>query len=61
MTAIQKNNVQVFGEGGKAPEVVGHYLHQHLAHSEPRVMKATGHGPHLSAPEEALAAPRTFQ
>jgi len=43
-----------------APEAVGHYVHRHLAGSELRVMKATGHCPNLSAPEETIAAMRTF-
>jgi sigma-B regulation protein RsbQ len=43
-----------------APEVVGHYPPQHLAHSELRVLKATGHCPHLRAPEETIAALRAF-
>jgi sigma-B regulation protein RsbQ len=43
-----------------APEAVGRYLHRHLANSELRVMNATGHCPHLSAPEETITAMRTF-
>ncbi|QRN94752.1 alpha/beta hydrolase [Archangium violaceum] len=43
-----------------APEVVGRYLHQNLANSRLRVLEATGHCPHLSAPEETVAAIRTF-
>jgi len=42
------------------PEVVGQYLHQNLANSRLRVLEATGHCPHLSAPEETIAAMRTF-
>jgi len=43
-----------------APEAVGRYLHQQLAGSELRVLKATGHCPHLSAPEETVEAMRAF-
>jgi sigma-B regulation protein RsbQ len=43
-----------------APESVGQYLHQHLADSELRVLKATGHCPHLSAPEETIEAMKSF-
>jgi sigma-B regulation protein RsbQ len=43
-----------------APESVGRYLHQTLAWSELRLMKATGHCPHLSAPEETIDAMRSF-
>jgi sigma-B regulation protein RsbQ len=39
-----------------APLAVGHYLHQHLPNSTLTVLKATGHCPHLSAPEETIAA-----
>lgn len=43
-----------------APEMVGQYLHRNLTNSVLRVLKATGHCPHLSAPEETIAAMRTF-
>ncbi|WP_225408617.1 alpha/beta fold hydrolase [Stigmatella hybrida] len=43
-----------------APESVGRYLHGTLARSELRLMKATGHCPHLSAPEETIDAMRSF-
>lgn len=43
-----------------APESVGHYLHRTLAHSQLVVMKATGHCPNLSAPDETIAAMKTF-
>jgi sigma-B regulation protein RsbQ len=43
-----------------APEAVGQYLHRALAGSTLRVMKATGHCPHLSAPEETLSAMRAW-
>jgi sigma-B regulation protein RsbQ len=43
-----------------APEQVGQYVHRHLAHSQLKVLQATGHCPHLSAPEETLAAMRAF-
>ncbi|RZI84752.1 MAG: alpha/beta hydrolase [Rubrivivax sp.] len=35
------------------PEV-GDYLHRHLHHSRLRLMRATGHLPHLSHPEETI-------
>jgi sigma-B regulation protein RsbQ len=36
------------------PLAVGDYLHSHLPHSELRTMRATGHCPHLSDPEELI-------
>jgi sigma-B regulation protein RsbQ len=39
-----------------APEVVGRYLNDHLPQSELRQLKATGHCPNLSAPEETTEA-----
>lgn len=38
-----------------APLQVGEYLAHHLPHSTLRVLKATGHCPHMSAPEETIA------
>ena len=43
-----------------APEAVGHYVHRHLPNSELVLMRATGHCPNLSAPEETYAAMRAF-
>ncbi len=43
-----------------APTVVGEYLHRKLAESRFVQMKATGHCPNLSAPEETIAAMRAF-
>ncbi len=37
-----------------APTEVGHYLHRHLPKSTLRLMKATGHCPHLSHPQETI-------
>jgi sigma-B regulation protein RsbQ len=37
-----------------APLEVGHYVHQHTPNSTLRIMKATGHCPHMSAPEETI-------
>jgi sigma-B regulation protein RsbQ len=37
-----------------APRRVGEYLHENLPQSTLRVMKATGHCPHLSEPEETV-------
>ena len=38
-----------------APENVGRYLNDELAKSTLRIMKATGHCPHMSHPEETVA------
>ena len=43
-----------------APYAVGEYVHQHLAGSRLVVMKATGHCPNLSAPDETIAAIKDF-
>jgi sigma-B regulation protein RsbQ len=43
-----------------APEAVGRYVHQNLPGSEFVLMKATGHCPNLSAPEETIAAIEAF-
>ncbi len=43
-----------------APEAVGRYMHQNLPGSEFVLMKATGHCPNLSAPEETIAAMEAF-
>lgn len=43
-----------------APEVVGQYLHRTLAQSHLIVLKATGHCPNLSAPDETIAAMKAF-
>jgi sigma-B regulation protein RsbQ len=43
-----------------APEAVGRYMHQSLQDSELVLMKATGHCPNLSAPEETIAAMEAF-
>lgn len=37
-----------------APTEVGHYLHRHLPKSTLRLMKATGHSPHMSHPQETI-------
>ncbi|MEG4802498.1 alpha/beta hydrolase [Microcoleus sp. ARI1-B5] len=37
-----------------APTEVGHYLQRHLPKSTLRLMKATGHCPHLSHPQETI-------
>ncbi len=39
-----------------APECVGHYLHRKMKNSTLKILKATGHCPHLSAPEETIEA-----
>jgi sigma-B regulation protein RsbQ len=43
-----------------APNCVGEYVHKHLPNSELLVMRATGHCPNLSAPDETIAAIRAF-
>jgi sigma-B regulation protein RsbQ len=43
-----------------APEEVGRYMHQSLPRSELVLLKATGHCPNLSAPEETIAAMKAF-
>jgi sigma-B regulation protein RsbQ len=43
-----------------APNCVGEYVHKNLPNSELFVMRATGHCPNLSAPDETIAAIRAF-
>ena len=43
-----------------APLAVGDYMARNLAGSTLRVMKATGHCPHMSAPEETIELMREF-
>lgn len=43
-----------------APPVVGAYVHRHLAGSQLITLAAHGHCPHLSAPQETIAAIRRF-
>ncbi|QQQ29194.1 alpha/beta fold hydrolase [Chryseobacterium indoltheticum] len=43
-----------------APLEVGHYMHKQIENSKLVVMKATGHCPNLSAPEETISAIRSF-
>jgi len=43
-----------------APEAVGRYVHEHVPGSVYTLLSATGHCPHLSAPEETTAAIRAF-
>ena len=43
-----------------APQAVGEYVHSHMANSELVLLRATGHCPNLSAPEETTAAIRAF-
>jgi sigma-B regulation protein RsbQ len=43
-----------------APQAVGEYVHCMLPRSELVLMRATGHCPNLSAPEETIAAMRAF-
>jgi sigma-B regulation protein RsbQ len=43
-----------------APIAVGEYMHKQMPHSELVILKATGHCPNLSAPEEVISAMRGF-
>ena len=43
-----------------APEDVGRYLEREMPHSTLRVMKATGHCPHMSHPEETVALMKEY-
>jgi sigma-B regulation protein RsbQ len=43
-----------------APLSVGEYVHTHLPGSQLVVLNATGHCPNLSAPEETIAAMRSY-
>jgi sigma-B regulation protein RsbQ len=43
-----------------AARQVGEYVHAHVAGSQLVLLKATGHCPNLSAPDEVISAIRTF-
>ncbi len=43
-----------------APREVGEYLHRELPESTLRVLEATGHCPHMSAPEETIRVIREY-
>ncbi|MES2355515.1 MAG: alpha/beta hydrolase [Pseudomonadota bacterium] len=43
-----------------APETVGQYMHSELQNSELVLLKATGHCPQLSAPDETITAIKAF-
>jgi sigma-B regulation protein RsbQ len=43
-----------------APLAVGEYLARELPHSTMRVMRATGHCPHMSAPDETIALMKEY-
>ena len=43
-----------------APMAVGAYVHAHLPDSELVLLDATGHCPHLSGPEQTIAAMKAF-
>jgi sigma-B regulation protein RsbQ len=47
-------------EDAIAPEAVGEYVHRNLPNSEIVFLRATGHCPNLSAPDEVIAAMRSF-
>jgi sigma-B regulation protein RsbQ len=43
-----------------ASKEVGEFVHRCIPNSEIRFLEATGHCPNLSAPDEVIAAMRTF-
>jgi sigma-B regulation protein RsbQ len=43
-----------------APLAVGEYTHRQIPNSELVILKATGHCPNLSAPDEVISAMRNF-
>ena len=43
-----------------APLEVGDYLHAHIANSTLRILKATGHCPHMSHPEETIQVMKEY-
>ncbi|MDF2451443.1 MAG: alpha/beta hydrolase fold protein [Bacteroidota bacterium] len=43
-----------------APLEVGEYLHKNISNSALKVLSATGHCPHMSAPEETIAAIKEY-
>ncbi len=47
-------------EDAIAPQSVGEYVHRNISGSELVLLKATGHCPNLSAPEETIAAIKGF-
>jgi sigma-B regulation protein RsbQ len=47
-------------EDAIAPVEVGNYLHREMPASTLRLLKATGHCPHLSHPEETIASIREY-
>jgi sigma-B regulation protein RsbQ len=47
-------------EDAIAPQEVGEYVHSHLPESELAIINATGHCPHVSAPEETIAAMKAY-
>jgi sigma-B regulation protein RsbQ len=47
-------------EDAIAPQAVGEYVHANVVASELMLLKATGHCPNLSAPEETIAAMKAY-
>lgn len=43
-----------------APKAVGDWLHAHMPNATLRVVDTTGHCPHMTAPEQTLAAMRAY-
>jgi sigma-B regulation protein RsbQ len=47
-------------EDAIAPVSVGEYVHRHIAGSTLAILDSTGHCPHLSAPDQTIAAIRAY-
>jgi sigma-B regulation protein RsbQ len=47
-------------EDAIAPIEVGNFLHRTIAGSTLRLMKATGHCPHISHPDETIDAIKSY-
>jgi sigma-B regulation protein RsbQ len=43
-----------------APQEVGEYMHKSMTGSKLKIMKATGHCPHMSAPEETIQVMKEY-
>jgi sigma-B regulation protein RsbQ len=47
-------------EDALAPTSVGEFVHDRLAHSELRILRTKGHCPHMSNPDQTIAAMREY-
>ncbi|QJQ97229.1 alpha/beta fold hydrolase [Halomonas sp. PA5] len=47
-------------EDAVAPVAVGEYVHRHMPKSTYKLMKATGHCPHMSHPDEVIASIKAY-